>query len=280
MNRNKTRLSTLIIAIGFASTLLTGCASIKDDAASRTLAAQKAYAVPSSKLPSGVSAPDFVASTKIHTELAVAYFQAGRYTTALEVVNDAVDADPNNIVALSLQGLIYGELKDVANGTQSFQRAFKISPNDPDLNHNFGTFLCRNGREEDSLLYFANAIAAPSYSRRGNSHAAYGSCLVKLNRLGEARVQFLKAMQYEEGAASAYFGLANLEYDDNNNIAAKDALEKYKQIRPSSADSLWLSIRVAKRLGNDVEKNSFSNALERDFPNSEQAKKMLSENFN
>ena len=86
---------------------------------------------------------------RVHTELAALYFQRGNMAVALEELRIATESDPNYPTAHSMFGLVYMELREPKMAQQSFERAIRLSPNDPDINHNYGRFLCQTGRENE-----------------------------------------------------------------------------------------------------------------------------------
>jgi type IV pilus assembly protein PilF len=117
---------------------------------------------------------------RIHTELGAAYYERGNMAVALEHLRTATTADPNYALAYSMLGLVYADLKENKLAQSNFERALGLSPNDPDINHNFGGFLCRTGREEESVKYFMQAVANPLYTQPWRSYSAAGLCV--LNR--------------------------------------------------------------------------------------------------
>jgi type IV pilus assembly protein PilF len=84
------------------------------------------------------------------------------------------------------------ELKDDAAADASFQRGLKLAPQDPDLNHNYGWFLCQTGREQQSVQWFMNAIKNPLYPTPSKSYAAAGRCLQKQNPAESVSLNALK----------------------------------------------------------------------------------------
>ena len=100
---------------------------------------------------------------RAHTELASAYYQRGNMGVALEELRIATAADPGYPAAHSMFGLVYMELREHKLAEQSFERALQLSPNDGDINHNYGWFLCQTKREPDSIKYFLQAIRNPLY---------------------------------------------------------------------------------------------------------------------
>src|SRR4051812_37262363 len=100
---------------------------------------------------------------RVHAELASVYYERGNYAIALDELRMATAADANYAPAYSMFGLVYTELREKALAQQSFERALQLSPADGDINHNYGWFLCQNGRESDSIPYFMQAVRNPLY---------------------------------------------------------------------------------------------------------------------
>ena len=91
------------------------------------------------------------------------YYSNGNLGVALEELRAAAAADTNYAPAHGMYGLVYMQMKDPSRAEASFERALRLSPNDADINHNYGWFLCQSGREADSVKYFLQAIRNPLY---------------------------------------------------------------------------------------------------------------------
>ncbi|MDA1118121.1 MAG: hypothetical protein O2979_08940 [Proteobacteria bacterium] len=107
---------------------------------------------------------------RIHTELATLYYANGSMSVALEELRIAVAADPTYATAHGIFGLVYMELRENDLARQNFQRALGYAPDDPDINHNYGWFLCQIGKEGEAGIALAGAAhrAPPWCARRGN----------------------------------------------------------------------------------------------------------------
>ena len=75
---------------------------------------------------------------KLHTELASMYYSNGNLGVALEELRVATAADANYAPAYGMYGLVYMQMNDRARADASFERALRLSPNDGDINHNYG----------------------------------------------------------------------------------------------------------------------------------------------
>jgi type IV pilus assembly protein PilF len=88
---------------------------------------------------------------KVHTELAAAYFQAGNMAVALEETRIALEADPENVQALQRARPGPCPAQGKRQGRGGFPRALKIAPKNPDVNNNYGWFLCDIGQPRQSI---------------------------------------------------------------------------------------------------------------------------------
>ena len=132
---------------------------------------------------------------RVHTDLAAAYYERGSMAIALEELRVATAADANYPPAHGMLGLVYMELKENQLAETSFDRALRLSPNDPDINHNFGWFLCNTTREKDSIKYFVQAIRNPLYATPWRSYSAAGVCSLRGGNAKDAEEFFQRALK-------------------------------------------------------------------------------------
>jgi type IV pilus assembly protein PilF len=122
---------------------------------------------------------------KVHTELAALYYGRGNMAVALEELRIAAAADASYPLTYSMFGLVYMELREYALAQSNFERALRLSPTDPDINHNYGWFLCQTGKENESIKYFMQAVRNPLYQAPWRSYSAAGICSMRKNNLKE-----------------------------------------------------------------------------------------------
>ncbi|HRK57563.1 MAG TPA: tetratricopeptide repeat protein, partial [Burkholderiaceae bacterium] len=90
----------------------------------------------------------------LRLQLASRYYEQGNFTIALEEVNQALAIEPNSAAALGLRALVNMELGDTQKARSDFLHALKQEPDNPELNNNYGWFLCRAGQQRASIDYF------------------------------------------------------------------------------------------------------------------------------
>lgn len=216
---------------------------------------------------------------KAHTDLAAAYYELGNLGVAMEEARIALAADPSYPPAYNVQGLVNMELKDEAGADASFQRGLKLAPQDPDLNHNYGWFLCQTGREQQSIQWFMNAIKNPLYPTPAKSYAAMGRCLQKRNPAESA--QYLeRALRMDPNTVQAMMPYAEVLYRRGQLTQAKELVTRYNKLLPDpTAESLWLGVRIERKLGDRAAETSLATQLRRRYSNSAEYQSLLRGDF-
>jgi type IV pilus assembly protein PilF len=205
---------------------------------------------------------------RVHTELASVYHERGNMGVALDELRVATAADPGYAPAHSMLGRVYMDLKETQLAESSFERALRLSPNDPDINHSFGWFLCQNGREADSIKYFLQAIRNPLYPAPWRSYSAAGLCTLRTNNIKDAEEFFQRALKIEPDEPNALLKLGEIRYGQGNIEGARKLVSHFNKVATPTPESLWLALRIERRLGERVAEQSYANQLRRRYPGS------------
>ena len=205
---------------------------------------------------------------RAHTELAAAYYERGHMGVALDELRLATAADPSYAPAHGLLGLVYMELRDKGLAETSFERALRLSPNDADINHNFGWFLCQSGREQESMRYFLQALRNPLYASPWRTYTAAGICSMRTNNVKDAEEFFQRALKLDPDEPGALLQLGHIRYRQGNIDDARKLVSRYNKVVSPSSESLWLALRIERRLGERAAEQSYANQLRRRFPTS------------
>lgn len=205
---------------------------------------------------------------RVHTDLATLYYTRGNMSVALDELRIAVDADPSYATAHGILGLVYMELRENGLAKQSFERALGYAPEDADINHNYGWFLCQTGREREAMPYFRRALDNPLYATPSRSYAAAGTCALRIGDLQKAEDNLQRALRIEPNFPVALLQMALLRYRQGRHVEARGLLKQHASVAQPSAASLWLALRVERRLGARAAELSYANQLRRRFPGS------------
>jgi len=212
---------------------------------------------------------------KLHTELAALYFRRGAMGIALEELRAATAADPDYAPAHGMFGLVYAQLRETDRAESSFERALELAPTDPELNHNYGLFLCQSGREDESIRYFMQAVQNPLYQAPWRSYSAAGVCAMRRNNLKDAEAYFNRALRMNADETVSLLQLGQIRYRQGKFTEARRLVTRYNRAVEPTAESLWLAIRVERKLGERIAEASLAGQLRRRFPNSREYQALL-----
>ena len=205
---------------------------------------------------------------RVHAELASVYYERGNMGVALEELRLAAAADRTYAPVHSLFGLVYMDLRETKLAEDSFQRALELAPTDPEINHNFGWFLCQNKREPESIKYFMQAVRNPLYNAPWRSYAAAGSCSLRTNNAKDAEDYFLRALKLDPDEPTSLLQLGGIRYRQGNVDEARRLVGRHMKLVSPNAEALWLAVRIERRMGQRVAEQSYANQLRRRFPGS------------
>ncbi len=216
---------------------------------------------------------------RIHTELASAYFERGNMGVALEEARTALEADPNYAPAYNVLGLVHMDLRENTVAQQHFERALRLSPNDPDINNNYGWFLCQSGHAEQSISYFLAALKNPLYTNPARSYVNAGLCALRKSNERDAFDYFERALRLEPDNLQALLSVAAIQYKRGQLEAARGLVGRFNKLVDPTAESLWLALRIERKLGDKTAENSLSAQLRRRFAGSDEYQDLLKGKF-
>jgi type IV pilus assembly protein PilF len=229
--------------------------------------------------PKAVTETDELSRARIHTELAAGYLELGNYAVALQEAGEALKADTNFAPAYSVLGLIYMELRDDRAAEANFQRALRISPQDSDVNNNFGWFLCQRKREQESIKYFLAALSNPLYQTPDKSWVNAGICTRQAGDVAGADDYFQRALKIRPGQPQALLQLADMAYKRKSYPEAKSYLTRISRDVEQTPESIWLSLRVERAMGDRNAEQSLGFQLRKNFPESREARALAAGSY-
>jgi type IV pilus assembly protein PilF len=205
---------------------------------------------------------------RIRLELAVGYYNDGKTTIALDELKQSIIADPTLLEAHNLRGLIYMRLNDLGLAEESFRKALQIDPQAASVEHNYGWLLCQQGRMPESFRHFQAAIANPGYADKAKSLMALGVCQSKSGQKVEAEATLQKAFELDAANPVIGYNLALLLYQRGELARALFYIRRINNGEFANSESLWLGIRIERKLGNTEAASQLGLQLKKRFPQS------------
>ena len=208
---------------------------------------------------------------RIRMELAIGYFEQGQTNVALDELKQVIAADPGFPDAYNLRGLIYMRLNDNQQAEESFRRAAALNPRDANVQHNYGWLLCQQGRYDESQRAFDVAMANPLYAGRAKTLMAQGVCQARAGRAADAERSLARSYELDAGNPVTGYNLANLLFRRGDFTRAQFYIRRLNNTDLANAETLWLGVKVERRLNDRVAMLQLGEQLKKRFPQSREA---------
>ena len=208
---------------------------------------------------------------RIRLELAIGYFEAGQTTVALDEIKQALAADPNFADAYNLRGLAYMRLDDAGMAEDSFRRAIALNPREPNTLHNYGWLLCQQKRYGDAAQQFSAALAVPNYMDRAKTLMTQGVCQMQAGQRPEAERSLTQAYEIDAGNPVIGYNLAALLAQREDWSRAQFYIRRVNNSPSANAETLWLGIKIERKLNNRDAMSQLGGQLQRRFPQAREA---------
>ncbi|SFR74627.1 type IV pilus assembly protein PilF [Mitsuaria sp. PDC51] len=204
---------------------------------------------------------------QVRLELASGYFARGQYETALDEVKLAMAAKPDLPEAISLRSLIYAAMGEYAMAEDGFKQLLARDRNNGDTLHNYGWFLCQRQRYAEAYQQFEAAVALPAYRTPARTLLAWGACEAREGRLVPAQAHLSKAFEAEPGNPTIALNLGEVLYRQGEYERARFYARRVNSnVEQANAASLWLELRIERRLGNAANMDDLGQQLRRKYP--------------
>lgn len=269
----KRELSLCIPVLALAVLLMTGCAGS---------GAGKAGTAGNAVEPSvstQTATTDERQRSKVHTELGQMYLRDRRFEVALEEAKNAIEIDGGYAPAYDLLGLIYLTLRQNDQAEENLRRALQLAPNDPEINNDYGWFLCQTGKIKESFAYFNLALRNPLFQKPAKALANAGVCALMDKDDVNGESYLFRALKFDPNNLRAYYLLADIGYRNRRYDDARDWLKQLHAKMEPTAETAWLGLRIDRKLGDREGEARYTGLLRRNFRDTPEYQQMLRGEF-
>lgn len=205
---------------------------------------------------------------RLRLELALGYYDQGQTRVALDEVKQSLQQDPSYTDAYNLRGLIYMRLNDMRLAEESFRQALSISSRDGNTLHNYGWFLCQQGKYAEASNQFGLALSAPNYPNAARTNLSWGICQIRAGQMAEAEASLLRSYALEPGNPITGYNLADLLFKRGDFARAQFYIRRVNNGEYANAETLWLGIKVERKLGSREAMRQLADQLNKRFAQS------------
>lgn len=216
---------------------------------------------------------------RVYLELASTYFSEGKNTYALDAVKQSLAADNGLFEAHNLRGLIYMRMNEPALAEDGFRKALAVQPQSAAVQHNYGWFLCQQGRMGEAMAQFAAALANPNYDARAKTWLTQGMCQAKAGQAASAEKSLLMAFQLEPTNPVVSYNLALQLFRQADYARAQAFIAPVNASQWANSETLWLGIKLGRKTGDGAQVTALSAGLRKRFPQSREVSLLDKEVF-
>jgi len=208
----------------------------------------------------------------VYIDLSAAYLREGRLTEAFMNAKKAVIVDPKSSNAHYVLALVYQSLGELDAAGASFRKAISLDSRNPAALNAYGSFLCEGGKYDEADGYFQRALKNPLYGTPWLAWHNAGRCAESAGDLERAERDYREALQANPRFAPSLLSMAEVRYGTGYYLSSRAYLQRYAEVAPHNAQSLWLGFQTENQLGDKDQMASYGLKLRNKFPDSEQAK--------
>jgi type IV pilus assembly protein PilF len=207
-------------------------------------------------------------ASAVNVQLGIGYLQQNKLELASEKLTKALNQDPESATANNAYAILQERLKQYDLAEYHYEKTTNLDKKNAQAANNYGTFLCRHGRELESEKYFLRALDNPLYSTPEFAYTNAAVCLMKVKQYKPAREYLDKALTERSNFGPALITMARLSFEEEDYESTKLYLDRYHLVARPSASSLWLDIQSAQLLDVDANVDELGQRLATDFPDS------------
>ncbi|RLA05375.1 MAG: type IV pilus biogenesis/stability protein PilW [Gammaproteobacteria bacterium] len=220
---------------------------------------------------------DYDRKKAAHTRLGLGmtYLNQGDYEKSKYNLDKALEHYPESEDVLRGVAWYYEKVREPEQAEKYYQKALKINDKNSALLNQYGVFLCRNDRFDESQEMFKASISILTNKDVSGTYENAATCNIKAGNEELAEDLYRKALNHNPKQADSLLGMANIEFEKGRYKRSRSYLDRYELVSQHSPRSFWLAIRTESRLGNMDATASYALKLEQTYPDSQEIENYL-----
>ena len=214
-------------------------------------------------------------AAKYNLQLGMAYLGRNELQFAREKIDKALQQDASNPDAHRAAALLYDRVGEPEKAERHYETALRLKPNDPLILNNYGVFLCRRGKVDKGVDRFQQSARSPFNREPENAYSNAGTCMRGAKRYDEAGAYFEKALSVRPKHRDALLQIAEMNFEQERFDEARAGVMRYIERVGTTAEILWLGVRLERAAGNITQANTYARRLRTEYPTSEQTRALI-----
>ncbi|WP_129774818.1 type IV pilus biogenesis/stability protein PilW [Peristeroidobacter soli] len=219
--------------------------------------------------------PDNERAAEINLQIGTDYLRKNNLVQAKEKIDRAVEQNPRNAQAQTTAGMLYERLGESNKAEAYFAKGLSLDPKNPELQNNYGAFLCQKGKYERGAKLMIDAASNPLYRTPEVAYLNAANCARNGGDMKAAEANLRSALKVRPKFGEALIQMADLQYKQTDYLSARGFLERYQEVGRTNAASLWLGVRIERGLGNEAAAKNYAERLKLEYPRAAQTKELI-----
>ena len=187
-----------------------------------------------------------------NAQIALEYMKLDKLATAREFADKALSEDSGNATVQSAAGLVYERLGELGKAQHALAAAARIGHNDPNIQNIYAGFLCRTHKAAEGEKIFMKIVHDPLYQTPEIAYVNAGVCAHAAGNNIDAERYYRQALTIRPKMPEAMLQLGELLLDRGDTTGARQTVQLYLAVNPSTPDILWLGLRTERKAGDDT----------------------------
>jgi type IV pilus assembly protein PilF len=219
--------------------------------------------------------PDNERAAEINLEIGTDYLRKNNLVQAKEKIDKSIEQNPRSSRAQITAGMLYERLGETSKAESHFAKGLALDPKNPEVQNNYGAFLCQKGKHERGEKLMIEAATNPLYRTPEVAYLNASNCARNGGNLKGAETNLRKALAVRPKFGEALYQMADLQYKQTDYLSARGFLERFQEVGRTSAASLWLGVRIERGLGNTAAATNYAERLKLEYPRAAQTKELI-----
>lgn len=213
----------------------------------------------------------------INVQLASGYIQRGELKIAETKLLKALEFDDEYVPAYTTMAVLMTKVGEKDKAGDYYALAIDLDPYDPELQNNYGAFLCNVGKLEGAFEQFNKALKNHFYATPEVAHANMGYCLMQGDRpnYDKAEKHLRIALKNNPNMVTALLAMGELGVEVKKFLMVRAYMQRYHALVKPNAHSLWIQIQAEHALGDKQFFIKLSRELLKKYPSSKEAQRIM-----
>ncbi|MDR7192507.1 type IV pilus biogenesis/stability protein PilW [Luteimonas terrae] len=205
-------------------------------------------------------------ATRQQLAIASREFAAGNFDAAASAARDALKGEGTAADANTLLAVIEDRRGRSAQAGGYYKAATERAPDQGAYLNNYGTWLCRNGRATDALVYFDAAVRDPAYGDPSGALANAGVCAMTAGDTARVERDLRASLELDPENLVALDAMVRYLVGEHRYFDARAFSQRRLAAAPVTAAALQLAVQIETALGDTGAADRYQRRLQTEFP--------------